>query len=486
MEARTICFHSDFAFFLGAGQPARRPYIQSAETSLLWPTLFIEEIPMRFKPFLLIFLLVGLNFILARPAQASPGAEALARLVLSENQAEAGRAISSLRSMGPEGLRALFEVYAAEIKLHTQDAAGPDNPEWARLSAALDGVSQQRDSYMSGLYWYTDMEQAERAARATGKPILSLRLLGNLNEEFSCANSRFFRTVLYGNREVSKALRDRFILHWKSVRPAPRVTIDFGDGRKLERTITGNSIHYVLDGDGQVVDALPGLYGPQAFLRALGHAEAAVKNLNGQSVQQRDAALLRYHRSRVNLTAADWSADVQKSGGKVPQDVLERVSARRQNPDAISIAPIAMTKMVVEINILKSITLDSTALEAATDTATWNKIAQLHAAEVRMDEQSIALVRRHTPLTPEGVSQEQLQRIVQNLERNMALDTVRNEYLLHTRIHAWLAAGTVNRDVETLNEKVYAELFMTPSSDPWLGLYSPDTYTALENGGLAH
>jgi hypothetical protein len=50
----------------------------------------------------------------------------------------------------------------------------------------------------------------------------------------------------------------------------PKVTIDFGDGRKLERTVTGNSAHYILTPDGEVVDCLPGLYGPQAFLNKLG------------------------------------------------------------------------------------------------------------------------------------------------------------------------------------------------------------------------
>ena len=39
-------------------------------------------------------------------------------------------------------------------------------------------------------------------------------------------------------------------------------------------------------------------------------------------------------------------------------------------------------------------------------------------------------------------------------------------------------------DVAKLNEKIYAELFVTPRSDPWLGLVQPDVYTALENGGV--
>lgn len=448
---------------------------------------------MRFKPSVLSLLLIACAFAFNQSAYAaSPGPEALARLAVSENVSESGPAIAALRGMGPQGLRAMFEVYRSEIERHASDASKDTSPEWRRLTAALDAVSQQRDSYAAGLYWYTDFEQAKRAAAAEHKPILSLRLLGNLNEEFSCANSRFFRTVLYANSEVASLLRERFILHWKSVRPAPRVTIDFGDGRRIERTLTGNSIHYILDTQGRLVDALPGLYGPKAFMRGLAQAEDVVKRYEGQTEATQADIFYRYHRGRINLTAADWTADVQRIGGKVPNTVLARVSARNQNPSAITAAPLAMTKMVVERNILKSIMSDATELEAATDNDAWAKIAALHLQDSQLDERSIALIRRHTPAMSEDVSaghaktsgQVQLSRIVENLERNMALDTVRNEYVLRNRIHAWLATSLWNTPVETLNDRVYAELFLTPGSDPWLGLYSPDSYTALENGGI--
>jgi hypothetical protein len=83
-----------------------------------------------------------------------------------------------------------------------------------------------------------------------------------------------------------------------------------------------------------------------------------------------------------------------------------------------------------------------------------------------------------------------LLRIVRNFERSMAEDTVRNEYTFHRTIHTWLAsapqtpASKLAANVNALNERVYAELFLTPSSDPWLGLLPPDTYTALENDGV--
>jgi hypothetical protein len=433
------------------------------------------------KLFIPVLAFLCLSFFLTASVSATERVDALARLAVSEKPSESTQAIAELRAMGPEGLKILFETYSQEIK---REASGlpVSEQEWQRLSNALDNVSQQRNAVASGLYWYTDFEQAKAAAKASGKPILSLRLLGNLNEEFSCANSRFFRTVLYANADVSRYLREHFILHWKSVRPAPRVTIDFGDGRKLERTLTGNSIHYILDSNGLLVDALPGLYGPTSFMRGLQQAEALARQVARQNTVERGQALRDYHNARIQAIASDWATDVAKTGGRVPEDVATRIERRKSAPGAIEVSPVAVTKAVTEVSILKSITADATALEAATDLTTWNKIAALHNADARIDKTSVALITRQNQAL--RADQELLSRTVQNLEKYMALDAVRNEYMLHTKLHAWFVTG-IATDVDSLNEKVYAELFLTPRSDPWLGLYSPDVYTALDNGGIS-
>jgi hypothetical protein len=440
---------------------------------------------MRHKFFMSVLALLCLGLILAQPAFATerPAAE-LARLAVSEKSAEAQTAITKLRAMGPAGLEVLLVTYSEEIKRAVEGLAPANDATWHRLTTALDSVSQQRNSYSSGLYWYTDLDAAKTAAKASGKPILSLRLLGNLSEEFSCANSRFFRAVLYSNAEVSKYLHEHFILHWKSVRPAPRVTIDFGDGRRMERTLTGNSIHYILDSTtGLPVDALPGLYGPAAFLRVLKQAETIAAQVATKDEGERWRALRAYHNARIQMIADDWAADVAKTGGRVPADVVARIERRKGNPGAIEIAPLAISKRATEVDILKAITADATALEAATDISAWNRIAALHAPEVKLDNGSRAFITRQNPGLREN--NELLSRTLQNLEQYLALDSVRNEYMMHTKLHGWFATGAALGDVERLNEQVYAELFKTPSSDPWLGLYSPDVYTALEGGGIS-
>lgn len=385
--------------------------------------------------------------------------------------------LEELRSRGPAGLQALMAQYADEINRHIANPSAPSDEQWQRITTELDAVAQQKNSYLSGLYWYTDFESAKRASAASGKPILSLRLLGKLTDEFSCANSRFFRTVLYPNAEVSAVLRDRFILHWQSVRPVPTVTIDFGDGRKLERTLTGNSIHYILDSQGRPIEALPGLYGPKAFLRGLVNAETLFKSLAGKNDEERNFLLTTYYSRQHNKTSAAWTIDTEKIGGKKPEGFIV---VRGTNGEALSIAPLAVTKALGEVNILRAMTAATDELGKITDEAAWRKIAQLHSSDAVLDERSISLIKRQNA----ALTDQEFSSLLRKFQEFIALDTVRNEYLLHTTLYTWLVKDPVRDDVAKLNEQVYAKLFLTPGSDPWLGLFSADVYTALDNGGV--
>lgn len=433
------------------------------------------------------FWTIGTTLGWSVPANAALTSEALARRAVTGNPSESAAAIAQLRSMGPEGLDLLLQVYGDQIARRSIEALGQRaaDPEWRQLTATLDAVSQQRDSYASRLYWYTDIEQAKTVARATGKPILSLRLLGNLNEEFSCANSRFFRSTLYANSAVSQFLRENFILHWKSVRPAPRVTIDFGDGRKLERTVTGNSIHYVLDSDGRPIDAIPGLYGPAAFLKVLTQALGAFRSI-APAGAGREAGLRAYHQSAKDAAAAEFKADIRRSGaGLKPESNAGENLAGLGFPDAVRAAPLAVSKSVVEIKTVKSISETGKPQAPTTpdgDLAEWEKIAALHTADATLDASSIALIS--SQYTSIDAHDARMLRTLKNLEHYIAVDSVRNEYLLHARLHEWFLGGALGQDIEALNEKVYTFLFLTPGSDPWLGLVSPDAYTGLVDDGI--
>src|SRR5579872_670065 len=217
----------------------------------------------------------------AATAPSNPSAadlRRLANLALQDDAAVSEPATRQIRRYGPQALELLMT-----------DPQLRNSPRWRQL---LDAVAQQKDAEFSGLYWHTDLDEALTTARREKKAVLSLRLLGNLTDELSCANSRFFRTSLYPNAVVRALLADRFVLHWQSVRAVPIITIDFGDGRKIRRTITGNSLHLVLDAQGRTIDALPGLYAAGAFVRELqqsGAAAARLERLAGEEFVARRA-----------------------------------------------------------------------------------------------------------------------------------------------------------------------------------------------------
>jgi hypothetical protein len=419
---------------------------------------------------------------------------AWAAQALTAEGLEADMAVNRLRDAGSRSVDVLMAMRKA--------AADP-----SRIDALIDRVAGQRYACVSGLYWHTDLDKAKAEAALSGKPILSLRMLGQLTEEFSCANSRFFRTTLYANEEIARQLRERFVLHWKSVRPVPRVTIDFGDGRKIERTVTGNSVHYVLAADGQPLDALPGLYGPRQFQSWLSEAESLHENTRSLPATDRSAYLQQYHVEHERQIANRWARDLAAVAPNRPLDTLTEpesepavVNASADQtaklpstlkPTVVRATEMAMPKGMVEMPILRLLARDPAQLAAKTTDDVWNKIAARAEHAVELDQSTRKLIRQENPAAVAGALavtkrkvEDPILRLVRNLQSSIALDSVRNEYTLHRQLHGWFAAGAIGGDVEQLNERVYAELFLTPSSDPWLGLTEGDAYTALENGGV--
>ena len=424
----------------------------------------------------------------ADSGKAKGSLEVLALSATSSDPSESAAAIDQLRSRGQAGLDALLAEYADDVRGKRNSVTrGEPGDRWTLIAAALDRVAAQRDAYAAGLFWYTDFDQARAAAKASSKPILSLRLLGKLDEDLSCANSRFFRLTLYSNSEVSKLLRENFILHWESVRAVPKVTIDFGDGRKLERTLTGNSIHYVLDEDGHPICALPGLYGPAAFLRELERAHQLSASLRGTTTDRdREILLERFHQTRLQELEANWAADLKNAGvTSPPQRNLSVAGSPDRPPTAEGAAPRAISKRVIERPILRGTLFKGNALETSGEDLEWAKIAKLYAQDARLDSQSLTLMRNKNSRTyGSGDGSSAFQRATTNLERAIAEDTARNKYTFETAIHQWFVEGKITKDLSALNEKIYSELFLTPSTDPWLGLFPADSYTGIENEGV--
>ena len=424
-------------------------------------------------------------FILSGTIYADPEtSDLLAVKAVSSGENESAEAIIKLRERGPDGLTALFATYSEEISEFRRN--GTETEKWRKIAAAIDAVAMQKDAYASELYWYTDLNEAKKAARSSNKPILTLRLLGNLNEEFSCANSRLFRSLLYANAEVSKYLRENYILHWKSVRPAPRITIDFGDGRKIERTITGNSIHYVIDDDGRIIEAIPGLYSPKAFLIYLTQAKQVNDAIDGKDARQQELALMRYRKLSYDHLKNGRDAAIKELKIDLSNDNAAGVDVL----PAYGAAPVATAKMMVtdEIGLLRFYDVFMQYANRV-DFGEWQRLADRYSPATSLDDETIAFVRRQTSKT--RLTSVQFDRMFAKLRSFVGLDTTRNDFLYHTQLYSRLNMEAVENggkatDLEAFNSWVYAELFKTPDSDKWLGLYSTDVYTALDGNGLTN
>lgn len=406
---------------------------------------------------------------------AAAGLGDLARRAVDRDPARAEDAIARLRAAGPTGHRALMAEHAAQIAALRADPPAVPSPELERLRHAIDVVSGQRDGHASGLYWFTDLALASAEARATGRPILALRLLGRLDEELSCANSRYFRVMLYADERVQEQLADDFVLYWSSERPAPRITIDMGDGRTIERTITGNSIHYVLDPEGRVVDGIPGLYTAPDFATRLAAARAIATECRALEADAFTACVVGRHAQALDETEARWNTLALGRPELPSWDALgeARAVAAGGAPSATEAMPITMGKMSVEMPMLDLMVARPRPAARPVD---WTTLAAAGSVPA-LGESSLALLRLKT-----GSSD--VSELAAALAQSAAADSLLNELTLHRVIHEWLAnPASDTPDLARLNERVYTEIFLTPASDPWLGLRADDVWDAIESAG---
>ncbi len=107
---------------------------------------------------------------------------------------------------------------------------------------------------------------------------------------------------MFSDAAIARYIDENFEPVWESVRPVPMITFDFGNGRKLKRTLHGNIASYVCTADGKVVDVLPGLYKPLAYQQSLAKLVAVAKDAEGAAKVSRRSEFLRKYHALANLS----------------------------------------------------------------------------------------------------------------------------------------------------------------------------------------
>jgi hypothetical protein len=137
--------------------------------------------------------------------------------------------------------------------------------------------------------------------------------------------------VLFSNDQVAAFVAANFEPVWEMVREVPIIRIDFGNGKVLTRTLHGNILTSVCTADGRLLDALPGIYAPAAYLDQLDQFRLLAQNFTGQPASARDEWIRKYHKDaaaaiRANQTPARFS-DTKKVVA-IPKKVIEQPTAK--------------------------------------------------------------------------------------------------------------------------------------------------------------
>jgi hypothetical protein len=137
--------------------------------------------------------------------------------------------------------------------------------------------------------------------------------------------------VLFADKSVQDFVREHFTAAWESVRAVPIVTIDFGNGHTLQRTLNGNVATYVCAPDGRVIDVIPGLCDAQTYLKSLNealklyartHADAAA--LSTWHSEQHQVALDAASQPVVDIDPTARRLDVSKAVVEDPLKIAMR------------------------------------------------------------------------------------------------------------------------------------------------------------------
>ena len=135
--------------------------------------------------------------------------------------------------------------------------------------------------------------------------------------------------MLFSQPEVASFLSDSFECAWESVRPVPRVMVDFGDGHTLERTLRGNIATYVCTSRAETIDLIPGLVDGKEYEARLRESLALLARVRARpagATGSLKGVVAEWHRSLGFSVGAPSAAEVGRSnsGKRAVEFPLER------------------------------------------------------------------------------------------------------------------------------------------------------------------
>lgn len=282
---------------------------------------------------------------------------------------------------------------------------------------------------------------------------------------------------MLSNKEVQKFLQDRAITAWESVGPVPQVTIDFGNGKTIRRTLGGNTILQVLLPNGRVIDALPGVYTPEAFLSEVKQAFALVDTLGGANdTQKKEAEIIAWHRERANASLEAPAGYASLSKSFVESPLLRRAIS---DIPGVSLMREATPQLQLEVRGLPLPV--SPVVRVQRMDAAWYQLAYQNAAgrirdlskeplsgmEVqRLSQQGLTSLAASVPVINQTANTpEERGRLA------VVMDSINNLLRVHPIVHLYLAGQEKGLpEARACREELYQKVLHLPTNDPYLGL----------------
>lgn len=228
--------------------------------------------------------------------------------------------------------------------------------------------------------------------------------------------------MLFSNPDVATVINLNFEPVWISVRPVPLVSIDFGDGNVVRRTLHGNVATYACDADGMVLDVLPGIYRPETYIERLRQMVLLHRYVAQSGPDARELTLRNYHEQQLE------SLD---SGEKLELVERDLSIMRTERPLHVMLVPA-------------------------------HRMAARSAAS---SEAALASDRSRGPHTHVEETRVAETRVADTLEE----DTRINESVRRRAIHQYLATSGPTQP-EGMKKWLYREVLHADLDDPWLGL----------------
>jgi hypothetical protein len=259
--------------------------------------------------------------------------------------------------------------------------------------------------------------------------------------------------VLLSDTQVIDFVNDNFVACWQMVRPVPQVTIEFGNGKTLRRTLGGNTVIEICLPDGPVIDSFPGLYVPEDFLIEASQTLQFVRMLApGMTDTAIAASVIDWHKARG---AAQPPARISLSIGK---SVVESPLLR-----ALRVAPtkpLETDLLATELGRIP-VTLDAAEAPGAALTRLSRQLEDVSKQPATVDQlrQRFLFLPEARRPTPEQLG-----------EMALRVDSRTNVVWTRAAVHQLFATYNGLPRGRECRDAVFKELLHVPVDDPYLGL----------------